>query len=162
MLRIDFHRPLTALEIRDPAIEVCREIAVVRNLHVTFDQPQQVAYSGYPGQKGRQRVGNGKHKDWYINYQEEEPRVSNPTIVGRIALKAPVQPAAMQFGGFDYGKYGDNEPSYNHVTLHTPSELGHYRPIDPEPDLLELTYVGLTDLFEGNYPRLFSIADYDM
>lgn len=159
MQRIDFQYPLTVFEIRDPALVVCREIADERGLYVTFHQPQQPALSGNPGQRNRCRIGNGKHKDWYIHYQEDEPQISNPRLVGKIALKAPFYPDDMQYGGFDYGKFGEESPTYNHITLHTPSELGHYRPVDPDPDLLDATYSRLADRFNGD-PRLFDITEY--
>jgi len=164
MIRIDFYNPLTALEIRDPAIDVCKELADERELYVTFHQPQQPAFSGYAGQRKpqRQRIGNGKHKNWFIDYQLEEPQISKPTVVGRIALRAPYMPDKMQFGGFDYGKFGEPSPVYSFVTVHTPSELGHYRPIDPEPYLLDATYNGLKAHFEANFPRLFEVADYSL
>lgn len=160
MLRLDFERPLTALEIRDPAVGVCREIAEEHDLYVTFDQPQQPAFGVHSGQRGRQRIGNGNHNDWYINYQVEEPRVSHPTIIGRIVLRAPVNPSAMQFGGFDYGRYEGETPRYGFITVHAPSELDQYRPIDPSPEILEMTYAGLKRLFVDDNPRLFSVEEY--
>ncbi len=164
MIRIDFYNPLTALEIRDPAIDVCKDLAEERELHVTFHQPQQPAFGGHAGQRRsqRQRIGNGKHKNWFIDYQLEEPQVSRSTVVGRIALRAPYWPEKMQFGGFDYGKFGEPSPTYSFVTVHTLSELGYYRPIDPEQDLLEATYEGLKAHFEARYPRLFEIADFSL
>ena len=160
MIRLDFHRPLTALEIREPAVEVCRTVAEEFKLHVTFHQPQQRALDGHSGQRNRKRIGNGKHKNWHIDFQEDEPRVSQPSVVGRIVLKSPYFPEEMQFGGFDYGKFGELKPKYSFIKVHTPSELGHYRPIDPEPDLLEMTYDGLRNVFEEAYPRLFNVAAY--
>jgi len=160
MIRIDFHKPLTALEIRDPAIDVCEEVASEFGLYVAFDQHQQPAFDGYSGQRNRKRIGNGKHKNWYINYQKDKPHVSRPTVVGRVALKSPYDPANMQFGGFDYGKFGEIKPTYNHITVHTPGELNQYNPIDPSPEILAMTYQGLRDYFEGGSPRLFDIAQY--
>ena len=87
MLRIDFREALTALEIRDPSLKVCKEIGSNSGLYVTFDQPQHPALDGRPGHRNRQRIGNGKHKNWYINYQLEETHVSRPTVVGRISSK---------------------------------------------------------------------------
>jgi hypothetical protein len=75
MLRLDFERPLSALEIRDPAVEVCREAASEFGLYARFSQSRQRAFDGYNGQKDRKRIGNGKHKNWMIRFQAEEPNV---------------------------------------------------------------------------------------
>lgn len=162
MLRIDFYTPLTALEIRKPTIGACCEVAAEHDLYVTFHQPQQRALSGHTGQprSTRQRIGNGKHKDWYVDYQLEEPRVSNPTVIGRLIIKGPYSLKNKQFGGFDYGEYDQPDPTYNHITVYTPSELNHYRPIDLAPDLLALTYEGLKNCFETRFPRLFDVAPF--
>lgn len=162
MIRIDFHEPLSALEIREPALAVCRRVASEFDLHVKFDQRQQAALTGHSGlpKSKRQRIGNGKHKDWFIDYQVEEPQVNRPTIVGRLAIKGPFYPEDMQYGGFDYGEYGGDPPTYNHITVHTPSELGHHMPIDPTPDILSMTYEGLKDCFETSYPRLFDVVPF--
>ncbi|MEO8862805.1 MAG: hypothetical protein ABI354_00580 [Candidatus Saccharimonadales bacterium] len=163
MIRLDFNRPLTAIEIRDPAVEVCREIAEEHGLHATFHQSQQAAFTGHPHmpRAKRQRIGNGKHKEWRIDYQLEEPKVSHPTVVGRLLLRGPYIPGKVQFGGFDYGKYGEPKPEYSHITVHTPTELGYGWPIDPTVEMLELSYEGLRQVFEVPYPRLFDITNYD-
>jgi hypothetical protein len=161
MIRLDFHKPLTALEIRDPIIGVCKEVASEFELYATFHQPQQFAFDGYSRQRGRKRIGNGKHKSWFINFQEDEPQVSRPTVVGKIALKAPIRPDEMQFGGFDYGKYGEPSPTYSYITVYTASEFTEFRPLDPSPDLLAMTYEGLKKHFEGTHLRLFDIAPYN-
>ncbi|HET9174418.1 MAG TPA: hypothetical protein VFN56_04000 [Candidatus Saccharimonadales bacterium] len=162
MKRIDFFEPLTALEIREPAFDVCKELARERDIYAKFNQWQQAALSGHSGirRSQRERIGNGKHKEWGIDYQLDEPRVSRPRVIGRVLLRGPVSPLQMQFGGFDYGKFGEPKPTYSHITVHTPSELKHYRPLDPDADLLEATYNGLVQLFEEPYPRLFDVADY--
>ena len=166
MLRMDFHRPLTALEIRDPAIEVCKDVASNFELFVTFHQPQQKAFTGHARQRmsERQRIGNGKHKDWFIDFQEDPPQKSNPKIAGKLAVRSAVRPDKMQFGGFDYGESGEPTPTpvYTYITVHTPSELGHWRPNDPDPELLEMTYACLRAQFEDDYPRLFLVAEYTL
>lgn len=163
MIRLDFQEHLTALQIRDPAVDVCREVAANFDLHANFRQPQQRALSGYYSRYSdskRERIGNGKHKDWYIDYQIEPTNISNPTVVGTIALRGPFDIANRQYGGFDYGKHGELIPKYSHITVHTPSELELYRPIDPEPDILAMTYQGLRDHFENGFPRLFDVSKY--
>jgi len=164
MKRIFFPEHLTALDVREPIIDICTDIAEDNGLHAVFNQRQQPAFSGYASQRksARKRIGNGKHKDWTIDYQIEHPSKSNPNVVGTIAIKAPYNPGAMIFGGFDYGTYGQPEdeiPRYDHITLCTPSELDVYRPIDPEPDLLELTYEGIARYFELGSPRLIPLDD---
>lgn len=162
MLRLDFHKPLTALEVRDPAIEVCKEVATEYGIFAKFHQNQQTALSGYSGQNkaSRQRIGNGKHKVWFINFQEEPPQTNRPTVVGMIALKSPMRPDFMQFGGFDYGSHGETKPTYEYITAHTPSELEYRNPVDPNPEILAMVFKGLRDQFENKYPTLFPISDY--
>ena len=160
MLRLDFAEQLTAFEIREPSIEVCKEVAVNFDLHVTFHQPQQPVFTGtsFGRRSQRERIGNGKHKNWHVDFQEEESSCNRPTVVGRIILKAPFEPDNMLFGGFAYGKFGEEKPIYPFITVHTPTELNHYRPIDPSPDILDMTYQGLKDVFEGSTPRLFEVS----
>lgn len=158
MIKIEFSQPLTALEIRDPAIEVCTEIAVGHGLYANFHQGQQAAFenSFSRATSKKVRIGNGKHLDWLIDYQLEELRVARPTVVGRIVLRSPIDEKNMQFGGFDYGKYGEPKPMYPYITVHTSNELGYNMPIDPpEPELLQVTYDGLRTRLEELRPRLF-------
>jgi hypothetical protein len=35
-----------------------------------------------------------------------------------------------------------------------------YLPVDPEPELLQMTYQGLKNVFEERTPRLFDIAEF--
>lgn len=162
MLRIDFQSPLSALEFRDPMIEVCKQAASSHELFATFHQTQQQAFTGHPGQRKseRKRIGNGKHKEWIINFQEKPVQTNRPTVAGRLVIKSSIIPSQKQFGGFDYGKHGEPKPTYLVATFHTPSELDHWRPIDPDPNLLALTYDGLRERFENSAPRLFPIAEY--
>ncbi len=68
----------------------------------------------------------------------------------------------MQYGGFDYGKYGEPAPEYSYMSVHTPSELGAtFMPKDPCPELLTMIYHGLEDVFVAPYPRLFDIDPYN-
>lgn len=159
MLRIDFHKPLSALEIREPIVKVCMEVGNEFELYALFNQRQQAAFDSHSRDRNRKRIGNGKHKDWFIDFQKEPTNASRPTVVGRIAVQAPICPEEMQFGGFDYGKYRETKPTYSYMKIHTPSELNYYRPVDPSPDLLDMTYRGLSDLFVDRYPRLFSVAE---
>lgn len=162
MLKINFERPLSALEIRDPAMAVCRDVASRFDLYAIFQQPQQPALAGSPYDRDRQRIGNGKHKNWYVEFQSDPPQKSRPRVVGRIALKAPYNPDAMEYGGFVYGRYGETAPKYNFVSVHTPTELGFaFLPNDPEPDILAMVYHELEELFVAPYPRFFDINDYD-
>lgn len=161
MIKVNFHKPLTALEIRYPAFEVCKEVANEFDLFVTFHQPQQGGLAEHSGQRGRRRIGNGKHKNWFIDYQTDEPQVSRPRTVGRIGLRAPFCPDEMQFGGFEYGNNGKDQPAYRFITVHTVSELGINTSKDPSPDILAMTYQGLKDCFEAKYPRLFDIDPFD-
>lgn len=162
MLKINFHRPLPTLEIRDPAFAACQEVAREFELFATFNQPQQPALSGPSYERGRKRIGNGKHKNWYIDFQVDEPQVSRPKVVGRVALKTHYDPGSMQYGGFDYGKYGEPAPQYNFITVHTPSELGvSFMPKDPSAELLAMIYQGLEGIFVEPYPRLFDIDPFD-
>jgi len=162
VLRLDFRRPLTALEVRDPVIESFKETAKTNGIYATFHQPQQIAFSGHSGMRksDRTRIGNGKHKSWHINFQVEPPQENKPTVIGRLFIVSPVRPEKMQFGGFDYGDFGKPKPTYDHATVHTPSELEHWKPIDPDPILLEMTLAGLHTQFEEMYPRLFPISQY--
>ena len=158
MIKLEFFKPLTAVEIRDPAVEVCEQVASGRNLYAKFHQWQQAASGSYGADMSkshRPRVGNGKHKVWRIDYQEDELHVNKPRVVGRILLRSAINPVQMQFGGFDYGKYCEPEPIYSHITVHTPSELDNFMPIDPDPEMLALTYAGLRKHFEEPWPRLF-------
>lgn len=158
MIKLEFFKPLTAVEIRDPAVKVCEQVAAGRNLYAKFHQRQQAAFGSYGAdisKSQRPRVGNGKHKEWRIDYQEDELHVSNPRVVGRILLRSVINPVQMQFGGFDHGKYGEPEPIYSHVIVYTPSELDILRPIDPNTEMLALTYAGLRKHFEEPWPRLF-------
>jgi hypothetical protein len=161
MIRLNFHKPLTALEIREPALVVCREVAGEFGLYVKFHQPQQRAFEGFSHLRGRPRIGNGKHKNWLVYFQEDEPRVKRPTVVGRIGLKAPINPDEMEFGGFDYGEYGETSPVYSYITVHASSELTDFRPVDPNPNILEMTYEGLRAYFEAPYPTLFDVDQYN-
>lgn len=137
MNRLEFGRQLTALEIRDPLLEACRTVAAEEGLFIDFDQPQQRALEGFPGQRGRKRIGNGKHKDWFVRFQPEHPSTNrdktNP--VGIIVVRSLFDPANKQFGGFSYGEYGEPDPTYDHITLHNQSEVTDWRPIDLEPEL---------------------------
>lgn len=159
MLRLDFHEPLTALEIREPTMDVCREVANEFGVYAVFQQSQQSAFDGYSGQRNRTRIGNGKHKLWSIDFQNEPRRASKPTVFGRIAIRAPFRPDEKLYSGFDYGKHGEVSPTYSFITVHTPSELGAYRPNNPSPDILDMTYEGLTEMFVSGYPRLFDVAE---
>ena len=163
MIRLTFYRPLTALEIREPTIEVCKEVAGHFGLYANFDQWQQPAFDGFAsGPSKRKRIGNGKHNSWFINFQEEKLSTSKPTVVGRIALKAPFYEPEMQYGGFDYGKFGEVKPTYNFVTVHPVSEVLTFRPIDPDPVLLQKVQDGLLDRFVIPFPRLFNIEPFEL
>lgn len=158
---IDFESRLTAMEIREPMMEVCKEIAQDEGIYVTLRQRQQAALAGSPGQRRRERIGNAKHKTWTINYQIDPENVDNPRSVGRIHVASHVNPAERQYGGFDYGKYGvEPKPSYPHITLQTPSELGVYRPIDPTPTVLQMTFDGLRNRFQNGQGRLFPMDPF--
>ncbi len=159
MLRIDFHRPLDTIEFRESCVGVFDRVAKDHGLFAKFQQPQQRAFDGYSGQKNRTRIGNGNHKNWRIDFQKEHKGLSNPTVVGRVAIQAPIDIENMEYGGFHYGKnlpVGE-WPLYTYATFHTPSELGHWNPNDPEPTILEATYTALIDYYENTYPRLFDI-----
>lgn len=124
MIRLEFKEPLTALEIRKPAIAACTTVATEVGWYAKFHQPVQSAFDGPARQRGRKRIGNGNHKDWFVDYQQEPLNVSRPTILGRIALLAPIDIARGEYGGFDYGKYPEPEPTYNHLTVQTTHEHG--------------------------------------
>lgn len=141
MIRLDFAEPLTALEVREPAIAACKEVAHEIGWHAKFHQAQQVAFDGFASQRNRKRIGNGKHKNWYIDYQEKPPQSSRPTILGRIALVAPISIEDGEYGGFDYGKYPDPAPTYSHITVQTSQEHGRYVYGTPNlsPEVIDLT-----------------------
>jgi hypothetical protein len=170
MIRLNFYTPQTALEIRDPITKICQQVAEEQGVHASFTQGQQVALDGHPGirHSQRQRIGNGLHKVWAMEYFNFKPvyeyrkRRQHPTLIGKLLIRGPVIPSEKQFGGFDYGELGQERPTYNHVTLHTPSELGlwSYTPLEPSAELLQATQDALKEHFEEDFPRLFDIADF--
>ncbi len=169
MIRIDFRERLTALEIRDPAIEVFEEVASVHGLFTLFRSPQQAALSGNSRmpRATRTRIGNGKHQSWYVDYMVGRPSRSEITTsadrdktVGTLGLRAPVDKEHMEYGGFDYGEFGEPNPTYSYITVHTISELEFREGVDPSKLLLEATYNGLIKVFEAGYPRLFEVEEF--
>jgi hypothetical protein len=163
MLRVDFQKPLTALEIRDPLVGVCREVADEFDLYAAFDQCQQPAFDGHSFQRNRKRIGNGKHKDWYIKLQPEHPSTSERlvTSAGKLAVKSHFDPKNKQFGGFDYGKYGEEpKPAYSFITISSTAELGFWRAVEPDENMLRMIYEGVTDCFKSGQERLFDIAEF--
>ncbi len=160
MLRIDFEKPLTALEIRDPLIEACENTAEQFELYACLRQTQQPSLTGNPGQKNRKRIGNGLHKDWYIDFQIDETYVSRPRVVGTLAVKSAYIPEKKQFGGFDYGKFGVPRPTYSFITLIAASELQMPRRKDPEPEMLNKLYETVLTCPAFDAQRLFDIAKY--
>lgn len=162
MIRIDFAKPLSALEIREPALVVCRQTAEKFELKARLEQPQQQAFTGHSRASKRQRIGNGKHKDWYVHFQPEELNCNRPTTVGTIAIKSATIPEIKQYGGFDYGKFGEENPTYTHITVQTATELKKWHAVDPEPKLLSMVYEGLVSCFDDGQDRLFSPAPYTL
>ena len=150
MIKIEFETPKTAFEVREPFIAVGRSVAEELGFFATFHQPQQRALSGHPGERNRKRIGNAKHKDWYIDYQEEEPSAARPTVIGRVVLASVTLPEVMRFGGFDYGVYGQEAPTYDFVTVDIPTVPHHYRPIVPTPEMIGMTYERLQSAYAPN------------
>ncbi|HVW23373.1 MAG TPA: hypothetical protein VHB51_02745 [Candidatus Saccharimonadales bacterium] len=136
MAKIEFGgEALTALEIREPLVSACETTAAEFDLFADFVQGQQAAFTGYARHANRERIGNGKHKSWSINFQPEPRGTNRPTIVGFIVVRSHFDPEQNQYGGFDYGKYGQPKPTYRFITLDLPSEVEHWRPKDPDPRL---------------------------
>lgn len=160
MIRIDFEKPKTALEIREPTVLACKQAASELGLFVTFCQSQQQAFDGHARQRNRTRIGNGKHKNWAIGFQTDEPRIRDPNIVGRLILKTDVVPENMQFGGFDYGKYGETPPVYRVLKVYTPSELSFWRPLDPEPALCLAANLAICNTFDTGKGALFDVTKF--
>lgn len=158
MLRIDISKPKTALEIRGSAIEVCSSVANELGVYAKFHQSQQQALTGRPGERNRERVGDGRHKNWLMDFQTDPPKVSKPEVIGRVILRVPYEPEFGEYGGFYYGEYGQPKPVYRYITIHRPSDLGHWRPVDLSDEMLEMVHSGLKQELEGN--RLFSITEY--
>ncbi len=147
----------------------CRELAAEHDLFVSFRQPAQQVFAGgnsYTPRKQRKRIGNGKHKSWYIDYQTDPPQKSMPNVIGTLVIKSHTDPTQKQFGGWDYGKYSstnpDYEPKYSQVNLgtidpsHTWEGMGHWFPHVLSPELLELSYVAIREaLVKGQDPLPF-------
>jgi hypothetical protein len=158
MHRLDFAWELTALEVREPLIQASREVAAIHGLFAHFQHNQQAAFDGHSG-LGRQRtrIGNGKHQAWRIEYWKEDP-VHTPgkkaTVVGAVAIKSLVDPSENLYGGFDYGKYGEPEPTYKFITLHTIEESGLYL-YHATDELYQPTVEALEGAYAANLPRLF-------
>ncbi|MDB5183975.1 MAG: hypothetical protein JWO07_656 [Candidatus Saccharibacteria bacterium] len=141
MIRLEFATPLTALEIREPAVAACATVATEMGWYAKFQQPQQAAFDGFSHQRNRPRIGNGKHKNWYVDYQQEHQSSNKPTILGRIALTAPIDIENMEYGGFNYGDYPEPSPTYGHLTVQTAHERWRNPWNVPElsPEVAELT-----------------------
>jgi hypothetical protein len=151
MHRLYFGRELTALEVRDPTIKACEEVAAAHELYADFRQNQQAAFDGHAHihKSRRTRIGNGKHKDWFIDYQTDRPGTNYPNVIGTLALKSTFNPAEKQFGGWDYGTYLDEPgPTYTQMTIWVPSELDAWRPMDPSPELLAASIVAITNALQ--------------
>ena len=148
MIEIEFKSPLTAYEIRDPAIEACESVAKDLGYFAKYHQPQQKALSGSPGERSRKRIGNGKHKDWYVDYQAEELSAARPTVFGRVVLASATIKEIMQFGGFDYGEYRQPLPTYDRMTVDVPTIPHHYRPIIPTDEMVDMTYQRIQARFD--------------
>ncbi|MDQ5972206.1 MAG: hypothetical protein QG553_365 [Patescibacteria group bacterium] len=139
---IYFDRELTALEVRDPLLQACRQTAREFDLYAGFVQNQQSAFPydqrRWPVSR-RTRIGNGKHREWSVQFQHEPLGTNRITKAGSIVVRSLVDPSTMRYGGFEYGKYGSDEPTptYRQIDLYTPSELGLWRPQDPDPELFE-------------------------
>ena len=159
MHRIDFAWELTALEVREPFIEACQEVAAIHGLFAKFQQPQQQAfrrriYEPDDGWTPKVRIGNGKHKAWRIDYQQEPPAHLRPTVIGAVVIKSLVDPSRNQYGGFDYGEFGESKPVYNFITLHTIEESGLYL-VHANDELYQPTVEALEAVYPANLPRLF-------
>lgn len=170
MLVLGFEAPKDVITIRDGIQEVCRDVAEEFGLVARFEQPQQVAFKRLSNsQRSSERTGNGNHKDWRIEYQKEPAAtpIGWVKLLGRLFIRSPYLPAQRQFGGFSYHGLDGKYPVYPYVTIHTPSELniksyshehGDFRPLDPNPEMLEVTYAGLKAHFGiVDQPTLFEI-----
>lgn len=170
MLLLSFEAPRDVISIRDDIHEVCSNVAEDFGLVARFEQPQQVVFKWLSdGRKSNIRIGNGKHKSWRVDYQKEPSStpINRVKRVSQLFIRSPFLPAQMQFGGFSYDSETPGEwPVYPYVTIHTPSELkiknySHehdcWMPLDPNPDLLKLTYESLANHFGLNHPTLFDI-----
>lgn len=150
MIKVEFEKPLTALEVRDPVIEACEEVAASLGIYAKFHQPQQQVWSERTNHPNRRRIGNGKHKNWFIDYQTEEPSANRPTVLGRVNLASAILPQIMQFGGFDYGEsYAPHipTPTYRFITVDVPRLPEEWPPIMPTAEMVELTYEKVQERF---------------
>jgi len=96
MHRVYLGRQLTAFEIRDPLIGACKEIASEKGFFAVFNQGQQAAFDGHYRMRRsqRKRIGNGKHKWWKVNYQEEPPQTDPKKChnIGTLVIKSHFSP----------------------------------------------------------------------
>lgn len=157
--RFIFPRPLGVFEVRKPLSDIARDVASEVELFAHLEQRQQPALSGSPGSRGRQRVGNGKHKNWFIQFQAEPLSFPRPTIVGTLAVKTEYDPGRNQFGGFHYTNYDEPDPTYRHITILTAVEMGTWRGKAPSEEITEEYYSRLHQHF-GTQGELVDPADY--
>lgn len=164
MLVLSFEKPKGVYEIRDGIIDTCRTVAEEFDLNARFEQPMQAAFTGRRYDDNRVRIGNGKHNNWFIEYQKEplNTNIHKRKVVGQLFIRSPYLPAQMQFGGFSY----EPDQTYSYVSIHLPSELGitkyshqkgEFAHLDPEPELLDLTYDALKNHFGLDHPTLLDM-----
>ncbi|MEO5627800.1 MAG: hypothetical protein ABIQ89_02830 [Candidatus Saccharimonadales bacterium] len=159
MHKINFHYPLTTMQIREPMTEACHAIAKHEGIFATLQQTQQAALEGRPGmpKSQRPRIGNGKHKVWEIQYQTDHPSISRPNVVGIIVVRSHIDTANMQYGGFDYGEWDDEIlPTYPYITLQTPSERNYWRPNDPSPEIFSASVLAIGAALDDGQLQLFN------
>jgi hypothetical protein len=151
MHRIDFAWELTALEIRETSLVACEELAAAQGLYAIFRQNQQRAFD----KSGPRdiRIGNGKHQNWRIDYQKEHPSHSRPNILGSVSIRSMMDPARGLYGGFDFGKYGEETPTYRCINLLTIAETGIYLCHATE-EFYNPTVEAIEAAFPANQPRL--------
>ncbi len=157
--RFIFPSPRTVFEVRDPLNAVAAEVAREFDLFAYVNQRQQPSHSGSAGSRGRQRIGNGKHKDWYIRFQPEPLNAPRPTVAGTLAVKATYQPDAMQYGGFHYSAHDEPDPTYAHITVLTAPEMGVWNGKAPSDELLAVLYPRLHETF-GSQGALLDTGEF--
>jgi hypothetical protein len=157
--RFIFPAPLTVYEVRKPLNDVAAQVAREFDLFAYVDQRQQPSHSGSAGSKNRQRIGNGKHKDWYIRFQPEPLNAPRTTVAGTLAVKAAYQPEAMQYGGFHYSGLGEPDPTYAHITVLTAPEMGIWNSKAPSDEILAVLYPRLHQTF-GSQGTLLDPSEF--
>lgn len=156
MHRIQFECPLTTLEIREPSVEACEQIATAHEVYAVFMQPQQRTFDRMGDEKTR--IGLGTHKDWFIRFQIEHPSTSKSKVlpVAQLVIKSLVDPGQRAYGGFRYPEYSESEELYTYPFIDIEPDPSHWPPIDAAVNskFCDLSAAAIAETFKGYCPRL--------